>query len=253
MRLGMATMIVGGLLIVSLIAMGLTVFINLHKFDAAFSETVNDRFYFVLEDARDTIEGEMQLGQTIEKLKSASAALSSAKEIDPYILSIEVFNKEGRTLYSTDNSFLYDIVPQSWEKEWHRAENGRWELAERDSIVLGVGLQDMLSHSTGSLVLRYSSKLHETTFNNIKSNLIKTALWLWGGATLIMIFMILYLTKPLKYYFFKLQTALDSIPEKNNANFNNNHIANFMKGYQSAEKEVVKLENSLRKMDELEK
>lgn len=254
MRLGMTPMIIGGLLLVSLLAMGLTIFINLHKFEAAFDKTVNDRFYFLLEDARDTIEGEMRLGQAIEKLTNAQAALDQAISVDPYILSIEVFNNDARTLYSTDNSFLFDVVPQSWEDAWRKSDENRWELIEDDTVTLGVGLQDLLGQPTGSLVVRYSTELQETTFAEIKSQLIEMAFVLWAGSVLMMLLLLLYLTKPLKVYFKNLEAAITSFIDADQSKLGKDaHVAGFMHGYQAAEQELLKLETTLHKMDEVGK
>ncbi len=249
-------MIIGGLVVVSLLAMALTVFVNLHKFDNAFEATVNDRFYFDLDDARDILEAEMRLGQSLEKLSNAQAALDEAKAVDQHVLSIEVFNEDGRTLYSTDNSFLFDIVPNSWEHAWRQAGNGRWEMIDDEAVTLGVGLQDLLAQPVGSLVLRYSTQLQENVFSQIKKRLFENALWLWGGAVTLMFFLVLYLTRPLKLHFQNIESGITHFLDANKDVISgtdeiasNDHVNDFMQGYRLAEAELAQLESTLEKMD----
>lgn len=258
MRLGMNSLICSGLLLVSFIALGLTAFINLHKFDRAFDETVNDRFYFILEEVRNVVEGEMRLGQPISQLKTATSALNAAKEIDPYILSVEIFNNDSKTLYSTDNSFLFDLVPDSWEKSRKDSINERWKLVEdntdNEAIVLGLEVKDALLQSTGSIVLRYSSDLHSSTLNHVRSKLIETALIFWAFAAIAVFIIVFYLTKPLKKYFGLMEEAFNLSNRSHNGNLQNEtHIAGFISGYQTAEETLNTLETELHKMDEFEK
>ena len=254
MRNSVSFMIIASLFGVTAAALALAVFINLHKFNKAFDATLNDRFSFVLEDVRDSLEGEMRVGLPLGSLSNAQSVLDKAVKTDPYILSIEAFDREGRTVYSTDRSFLFDIVPASWEQAWRHAAGGEWSVKDRDSVALGLGLRDMLGQPTGSLALRYSTSLHQNTVNKLQAVLMQYAAWLSGGSIVLMFVFVSFMTRPLRAYLSALENAISHLTGKDQAGAPgeaaDSHVRGFMDGYRLAERELTKLESGLRRMDE---
>ena len=85
-------------------------------------------------------------------------------------------------LFSTDPSFVGDLVSEDWVIAWRTGrDKNLWSALEYDAGVVGVPLRNNLSQDVGSLALRYSRDfLDHNVFEQIER------LLLVGGAVGIM-------------------------------------------------------------------
>ncbi len=244
MKYGMSTMIITSLLVISAIAISLTIFINVHKFSEAYSNAVSDRFYFAIGEAAKVVETEMQLGQTIDKLKNAQATVDQLKAIDENIISAEIFDTNGRTLYSTDNSYLFDFIPDSWELASRKATGSRWKVTGNYTHVLGLKLNDSFNQPTGSLAVLFSADLEQQVLQDIRAKLSMYAMWLSGGTALILAVTVFFLTRPLKTYLKEMELALDEGVGGDEG------VQKFVSTYEQAGQDLDQLEEKLQRIDE---
>ena len=157
MTLGLATRITLALVVILAAGVGMTTVLNAHMFERTLSDFLTSRFEFELNDVRQRIETQMDLGLALAELQSVPQELEEYLRADEQILSIEVFDDTGIVLFSTDPSFVGDLVTEEWVTAW-RASRGQevWSDLERDARVVGVPLRDNLGRDVGSLTLRYS-------------------------------------------------------------------------------------------------
>ena len=158
MAFGLATRITLALVVILAAGVAMTTVLSAHMFERTLSDFLTSRFEFELGDIRQRIETQMDLGIALADLQSIPEELEEYLHADEQILSIEVFDETGIVLFSTDPSFVGDLVTEEWVTAW-RASRGQevWSDLERDARVVGVPLRDNLGRDVGSLALRYSS------------------------------------------------------------------------------------------------
>lgn len=157
MTFGLATRITFALVVILAAGVAMMTVLSAHMFKRTLSDFLNSRFEFELNDVRQRIESQVDLGIELNDLQSVPRELEEYLHADEQILSIEVFNETGTVLFSTDPSFVGDLVTEEWVSAW-RASGSRdvWSDLERDARVVGVPLRDNLGRDIGSLALRYS-------------------------------------------------------------------------------------------------
>ena len=157
MIFGLATRITFALVVIMGAGVAMTTVLSAHMFERTLSDFLTSRFEFELNDIRQRIETQMDLGIALADLQSVPEELEEYLQAGEQILSIEVFDETGIVLFSTDPSFVGDLVTEEWVTVW-RASRGQqvWSDLERDARVVGVPLRDNLGRDVGSLVLRYS-------------------------------------------------------------------------------------------------
>ena len=157
MKFGLATRITLALVVILAAGVAMTTVLSAHMFERTLSDFLTSRFEFEINDVRQRVETQMDLGIALGNLQGVSEMLEEYQQADEQILSIEVFDERGVVLFSTDPSFVGDLVTEEWVAAW-RAGRGRqvWSDLERDARVVGVPLRDNLGRDVGSLALRYS-------------------------------------------------------------------------------------------------
>lgn len=157
MNFGLATRITLALVVILAAGVAMTTVLSAHMFERTLSDFLTSRFEFEINDVRQRIETQMDLGIALSNLEGVSEMLDEYQQADEQILSIEVFDERGVVLFSTDPSFVGDLVTEGWITAW-RSSRGRqvWSDLDRDARVVGVPLRDNLGRDVGSLALRYS-------------------------------------------------------------------------------------------------
>ncbi|MEO5375889.1 MAG: hypothetical protein H7840_16785 [Alphaproteobacteria bacterium] len=137
-------------------AIALTALLNVHKFSALFTEVVEDRLAFAVEDIRVSVEAGLNLGVPLGALTRTQDILEENLRQDKAILSIEVFDQGGQVLFGTDRGFIGDLVAERWLNIWRRTPTGTWTLSDPESLVVGTALVTSVGEAAGGIVLRYS-------------------------------------------------------------------------------------------------
>ncbi len=151
----------------------MTIGLSLDKFRRTHTDLLTSRFQFVVNDIRNKIETQMDLGLALSTLQDVSEELETYRNDDEMILSIEVFDENGSVLFSTDPSFIGDLVSEDWVFEWRANQNfSSWSRLERDAGVVGVPIQNNLNQNVGSLALRYSRDILDLSISNQTERLI---------------------------------------------------------------------------------
>ena len=158
MTFGLATRITLALVFILAAGVAMTTVLSAHTFERTLADFLNSRFEFTLSDIRQRIETQMDFGLDLPELGGVSEELEEYRRADAQIISLEIFDETGIVLFSTDPSFVGDLVAEEWVAAW-RASRSRqvWSDLERDARVVGVPLRDNLGRDVGSLALRYSS------------------------------------------------------------------------------------------------
>lgn len=149
--------------------------VNMGQYERLLAAQIEARFRLVTEDVRHRIETALTLGISMPTMDSIAQALEAAKARDSAILSIEVFDAEGTTLFSTDASFIGDLIADGWASAW-RADNANgqgWAVSDHEAGVVGGSVRDSLGRTVGGIALRHDPGL-------LNAGLWRG--WLWLGA-----------------------------------------------------------------------
>ena len=160
MRFGLATRLTLALAVILAAGVAMTTALSVHMFERTLADVLASRFEFVLNDLRQRIETQMDLGLALPVLQGVPEELEEYLQADEQLLSIEVFDDTGIVLFSTDPSFVGDLVAEEWMLAWRPGRDGRgqevWSDLQRDARVVGATIHDNLGRDAGSIALRYS-------------------------------------------------------------------------------------------------
>lgn len=186
MKLGFTSRISIMLACILMAGVAMTTGLSLDKFRRTHTDLLTSRFQFVVNDIRHRIETQMDLGLALPTLQDVSEELVVYQSNDETILSIEVFDETGAVLFSTDPSFIGDLVSENWVLAWRTSKNLQlWSLLEKDAGVVGVSIQNNLNQNVGSLALRYSRELLDLSVANQAERLLVIGLVVAGVMALI--------------------------------------------------------------------
>ena len=164
MAFGLASQLTLALAAILAAGVAITATLSQHMFERTLADFLASRFEFELNDIRQRVQTQMDLGIGLAELQSVSDELEKYRRADEKILSIEIFDETGIVLFSTDPSFVGDLVTEEWVTSWRASRAGEvWSDLQRDARVVGVPLRDNLGRDVGSLALRYSRDFFDDT------------------------------------------------------------------------------------------
>ena len=164
MAFGLATQLTLALAAILAAGVAITATLSQHMFERTLADFLASRFEFELNDIRQRIQTQMDLGIALAELQGVSEELEEYRRADEQILTIEIFDETGIVLFSTDPSFVGDLVTEEWVTAWRASRGGVvWTDLQRDARVVGVPLRDNLGRDVGSLALRYSRDFFDNT------------------------------------------------------------------------------------------
>ena len=164
MAFGLASQLTLALAAILAAGVAITATLSQHMFERTLADFLASRFEFELNDIRQRVQTQMDLGIALAELQGVSEELDEYRRADEKILSIEIFDETGIVLFSTDPSFIGDLVTEEWVTSW-RASRGRdvWSDLQRDARIVGVPLRDNLGRDVGAIALRYSRDFFDDT------------------------------------------------------------------------------------------
>ncbi|SFV04645.1 hypothetical protein [Pseudoduganella namucuonensis] len=148
------------IVLISVLAIGLTVFLNVGKLDRTLAELEESRLRYTVNALRQNLETGLDLGLPVRSLGNAQAAIDFEASQDPDIVSIVVRDEAGQPVFHTSRP----------------AADGRGADADPDSIKVGATLSNNLGAEVGAIELRYSRRGHDEFIAGISAHLLLAAL-----------------------------------------------------------------------------
>lgn len=149
------------IVLISVLAIALTVFLNVGKLDRTLSELEESRLRFTVNVLRQNLETGLDLGLPVRGLGNAQAALDFEARQDPEIVSIVVKDDKGRPAFTTGRP------------------------AEKNSTTVSLPLSNNLGVTVGAIELHYSRRSHDQFIAGISSQLLLAALAATAVSTLL--------------------------------------------------------------------
>ncbi len=138
---------------VVLIAVTLFVFIGLERTDT--NSSVRERYRFVLFDLRERLESNLNLGFDLADNPSTQTLLDELLSRDSSFQVIEVFDRDGLSIFSTDRGSVGEKVPERWQRARARQPDG-WMVQGELETVVGIPIRNAFDETAGYLALTYS-------------------------------------------------------------------------------------------------
>ncbi len=186
--------------------------VNLGQFEKLLAAQIEARFNLVTDDVRHRIETALTLGISMPTMDSIPSALEAAKGRDPAILSIEVFDAEGTTLFSTDASFIGDLIAERWATAWRADQGAGWSVMEADAGVVGASVRDSLGRIVGGIALRHDPGLRSGGMNRMTLWLLALGLGVVAAAWLLALLLARWLLAPIRQGLLQLSDILNGSP-----------------------------------------
>ena len=158
------------IVLVSALAIGLTVFLNVGKLERTLDEVEQSRLHFTLADLQNNLETGLDLGLQMRGLDNAQAAIDFETRADPDILSISVVDNEGVVVFHSGSAAATPMGPLGSFK------GASWNLREPGALVAGLKLSNNFGVTAGAVVMRYSPRSHDRFVQAISSQLGAAAL-----------------------------------------------------------------------------
>lgn len=189
-------------------AVSLTGLLNLYEYRKYLREVLRDRHALVLQDIGHNMEAKLAIGQALGAVHGVDADMQASIAQDPQILSIEMFDDEGKVLYATDESLRGDLVSEDWAATWN-ADDRIWSRVEADAHVVGLRVENSLGQAVGSLALRFSSAEFD---DNVRAMAVRIAVLCAAivvGFVLVGAGLSVFVTRPLRQRLQALQAPID--------------------------------------------
>lgn len=168
------------IVLISALAIGLTVFLDIGKLDRTLAELEHSRLNFTLNNLRENLETGLDLGLPVKGLGNAQAAIDQEARRDADIVSIQVLDSQGRAVFNA---------------------GGGGDLAV---TTLRTGLSNNLGVRVGAIELRYARRGHDNFIGAIGRQLMLAALGVGLATSLIAV-------AGIRLWVRRIQRTLDTI------------------------------------------
>lgn len=125
-----------------------------------FVDQERSRAAVILLDIANSIEDRLNLGLSLPRMQEIQELLEKERAKDPRILSLEVFDDSGRSVFNTDRILIDDPVPEQWlglsQQAAEQEGRGSWSAVDFEALVLGAPITNSFDRHAGSVVLRFA-------------------------------------------------------------------------------------------------
>jgi hypothetical protein len=138
-------------------AVGMAGMLNYFKYRATANRIVTERLVVTARAVENGIQSALSLGLQFSDIGTLPGTLERERGTDPLILGIDVFDLDGRRLYSTDRLRAARPVPASWLAAARKPVNDQWAAEDDQEAAAGIVVKNNFGVNMGYLAVRYSS------------------------------------------------------------------------------------------------
>ena len=163
-------------------AVGMAGLLNYFKYRAAADRILTDRLVVTGRLVENSIQSSLALGLQFAEIGTLPGMLDRERATDDLILGIDIFDMDGRMLYSTDRLRATRPVPASWLAAAKAAGNADWRAEDGREAAAGIAVKNNFDLTIGYLALRYSVDRVREAANEVATELAAVALAIFAGA-----------------------------------------------------------------------
>lgn len=189
-------------------AVGMAGLLNYFKYQATASRIIEQRLTYTGKSIENSIQSSLSLGLQFADLTTLPAMLERERETDDLIEGIDIFDADGRPLYSTDRLRGTRQAPAAWVQAARRAGNKDWVVHAKDESAVGIALQNNFGLTIGHLALRYSDEQVRENAHAVARELALNSLGIFVVAATVASLALLGVMRRLGHTMVAVETAL---------------------------------------------
>ena len=143
-------------LVVSFFAVGMAAFLNYFKYKSTIAGIAKTRVLLVGRGIENSVLASLQVGMQFAELSQLTQLVQREKTSDRLVKGIDVFDTDGKILYSTDLARVGDKVPAQWIGIANRSKNNEWSVEGAQEHMAGISVRNAFNLTVGHVGLRYS-------------------------------------------------------------------------------------------------
>jgi hypothetical protein len=152
--------------LVCLFAVGMSGLLNFFKYRSTADRLIKDRLVVTGAGLENSIRSSLMLGLQLSDIGTLPETMDRERSTDGLIRTIEVFDVEGRTLYSTDRLRAMRGVPAAWLEQGRGAGGDYWMVKAGINSAVGVPIKNSFGQVIGHVALRFDeNQLNESAMN----------------------------------------------------------------------------------------
>lgn len=163
--------------LISALAIGLTAFLNIGKFDRTLNDLEKSRLQMVVGDIKANLETGLSLGLPLKSLENAQSLIDTQAKQDPNILDILVHDENGAVLFHSGTKKISFTIPPVWQLTAKGLGERAWFLKEESAetkepaLVVANTLAGGISQDLGGVAIRYSMGMHQIAVRAVQEKL----------------------------------------------------------------------------------
>jgi hypothetical protein len=142
--------------LVCLFAVGMAGLLNYFKYQSNANRIFMERLIVTGNSIESNIQASLALGLQFSDLGTLPGTMERERGTDELILSIDIFDTDGRLLYSTDRLRAARGVPPKWLAAARQARAADWFVRDGAESAAGTGIENNFGLLIGHIALRYS-------------------------------------------------------------------------------------------------
>ena len=136
-------------------SVGMASLLNYFKFESTVKKLQRDRISLIAEEVKRAADRGNSLGAELATNATIQALIERQLKSDALVMLIEIFDENGKTLFSTDTQRKGSDAPSAWTAAAYRLKTAEWSLVEKTSFVTGIVLKNSFDLTLGSVAVRY--------------------------------------------------------------------------------------------------
>ncbi len=171
--------------LVCLFAVGMAGLLNFFKYRSNAERIIKERLVVTGTSIENSIQSSLALGMQFSDLGTLPGTLERERASDGLILGIEVFDLEGKPLYSTDRLRAARNVPAAWLDAARQAGSNDWFVKRGTESAAGIAIQNSFGLVIGYLAMRYSDEQVKASTSAVARELALTTFGVFVAAALL--------------------------------------------------------------------
>jgi hypothetical protein len=149
---------IGVAIVVCAFAVGMAGLLNFFKYRSTASRLVTERLVVTGKSVENAIQSSLALGLQFSDIGTLPGTLDREQATDSLILGIDIFDTEGKLLYSTDRLRASRPVPAAWLAAAKKAGDNNWLVTEDNEAAAGTAVNNNFGLVIGHLAIRFSGE-----------------------------------------------------------------------------------------------
>ncbi len=138
-------------------AVGMAGLLNYFKYRSTANRIVTERLVVTGKAVENVVQVALDLGLQFDEITTLPATLDRERRTDNLIQGIDIFDAEGKMLYSTDPKRASSTVPAAWLAAAAKAHGEDWMVDDSTEPAAGMMMKTSFGVAVGQLALRYSN------------------------------------------------------------------------------------------------